>query len=532
MIKWIVSSSILILVMIFHRHMGKGKIGARCQYALWILVAVRLLVPFQLGVNVTIDGQPQVRNAVQVNEQWTSEKDYAGFYDEVLEKYENQKNDAVIQEADMGMQKSNFSEKIRHICMIVWGSGAALLGVIFIVTNGWFGARVKRSREKIAVEYVKLPVYLSKEIDTPCLSGIMHTGIYVTKSVAEDPVLLKHAVYHEMTHYRHGDQFWSFVRCVCLALHWYNPLVWWAAKISKKDAEFACDEATIQRLGEEERIEYGRTLIRLTCEKRQDILLATTTLASGKKNISERIQLIAEKPNTGKRAVILSLVAAILITGCTFTEVKAEPRVGVETGIGQCFDEVDWEDVKRQIGEEERGILEKYQIVLEGGQVLWTDRKMPSGATGVGKSVTGQMAITEYIDVQMESMGLETEELVVESFLFSDVFESGELNLCLLLRHVSKSWIILHEEDGAIYGIEVSTLNFKGVQEDGLYFAAGGAGIQYYERMNFKEGDCQFTQVGTALNGRMYDERQKKYSLLEQEKTGDEVAIYTLIEEK
>lgn len=43
------------------------------------------------------------------------------------------------------------------------------------------------------------------------------------------------------------------LRGVCLAPHWYNPPVWWAAELSRRDAELACDEATILRIGESER---------------------------------------------------------------------------------------------------------------------------------------------------------------------------------------------------------------------------------------------------------------------------------------
>lgn len=518
MISWTMASSILILTIILLRRMCKGKISLRWQYAVWLLVAVRLLVPVQPGANsfgienlmIGLSGQLQEKSGIQISEQWTSDEDYAGFYDEVLETYTNQKN--------------NLSANLEKIGKIVWGIGAVLFGMTFIVINSLFGARIRRSREKIDVKYSSLPVYLSEEVDTPCLSGVRNTSIYVTKFVADSPVLLKHAVYHEMTHYRHGDQLWALVRCVCLALHWYNPFVWWAASLSKKDAEFACDEATILKLGEEERTEYGKTLIRLTCEKRQDILLTTTTMTSGKKNLGERIQFIAEKPKIRKRTFVLSLVAVIIIGFCTFTETKAKPRGSVEMSIGQELEEIDWEKVKGKIGEEEREVLEKYQVVLEGGQVVWTDRRVPSGEAVSRGSISGTFSIQAYIDTKMKHMDLEVDDVRVESFLFSDVFQSGELNVCLLVRHVSKSWIILHEEEGVIYGIEVSALNFKGVQEDGLYFAAGGAGIQYYERMNFKEGDCRFAQVGIALNGSIYYWNREKMS--------DEVAIYTLIEEK
>ena len=47
--QWIVSSSVLILVVIALRYVLRGKLSLRMQYALWLLVLVRLLVPVSFG---------------------------------------------------------------------------------------------------------------------------------------------------------------------------------------------------------------------------------------------------------------------------------------------------------------------------------------------------------------------------------------------------------------------------------------------------------------------------------------------------
>ncbi|MFR5760227.1 MAG: M56 family metallopeptidase [Oscillospiraceae bacterium] len=48
---------------------------------------------------------------------------------------------------------------------------------------------------------------------------------------------------HELTHLRHLDPLWSFCRTAAVVAYWWNPLVWLAAIVSKRDAELACDEA-------------------------------------------------------------------------------------------------------------------------------------------------------------------------------------------------------------------------------------------------------------------------------------------------
>ena len=49
MINWMISSSCLILIVLMLRRLCAGKISLRMQYALWLLVAVRLLIPVNLG---------------------------------------------------------------------------------------------------------------------------------------------------------------------------------------------------------------------------------------------------------------------------------------------------------------------------------------------------------------------------------------------------------------------------------------------------------------------------------------------------
>ena len=45
----LLTSSVLILALVLLRTLLRGHISLRLQYALWLLVAVRLLVPFELG---------------------------------------------------------------------------------------------------------------------------------------------------------------------------------------------------------------------------------------------------------------------------------------------------------------------------------------------------------------------------------------------------------------------------------------------------------------------------------------------------
>ena len=73
MIQWIVSSSLLILVLIGLRYLLRGRIKPIFQYALWALALVRLLLPVQFGA-APISVENTVENAPLLQEMELAEK--------------------------------------------------------------------------------------------------------------------------------------------------------------------------------------------------------------------------------------------------------------------------------------------------------------------------------------------------------------------------------------------------------------------------------------------------------------------------
>lgn len=212
-------------------------------------------------------------------------------------------------------------------------------------------------------------VYVSDRIDTPCLFGLLKPAIYITYPVADDDKLLRHTLAHEATHFRHRDHVWALLRCVCLALHWYNPLVWWAAFLSRQDGELACDEGTIAQLGEGERAEYGRTLIGMTCQKKANVLITATTMNSGKSSLRERIVLIAKKPKMAVYTLIAVVLIAAVAVGCTFTGARQD-RADAYEKLPEYLENYSYEQVKERMDREEvrfLGNVEDYALVYCSG---------------------------------------------------------------------------------------------------------------------------------------------------------------------
>lgn len=341
MTEWIVSSSVLILVVVLLRQVLKGKLSLRLQYALWALVLVRLLVPFSVGVSrysvsravgdlpirqdaaITIaDAPSKLFNTEWVPESAIAEPDPSLPEEEREQQWqENKQKWEEEQEAAWEHYKAENTKyvtlAVADVLLGIWIAGMAVMSLWLLAANLRFGQRLRRSRR--VLHYMPLVTYVSGAVETPCLFGLFKPAIYVTPEAAEHEVTMGHIVAHEMTHYRHGDHIWAVLRCVCLVVHWYNPLVWLAAALSRRDAELACDESTLLRIGEGERAAYGRTLIGLTCTGKGGLFRTATTMTGSKKSIKERIVLIAKKPKMRLYTLVAVLLVAAIAVGCTYT---------------------------------------------------------------------------------------------------------------------------------------------------------------------------------------------------------------------
>lgn len=323
----LIASSALMAALLVIRFAFRHTVSRRLQYALWLLLALRLLVPMQLPsmeYNVLSQAQPVTETVTQAARKPVYLNPYAekplAEFDRILPAAEP---DAVLFEGEdsyvvvdgTGEKAVYYRDRIQpaQVITIVWYAGAAGMAALFLIANVRFARRLRRSRELLEDQHDCLfPVYRCDEIASPCLVGVLRPAIYITGAAAEDPQRLRYILAHEQTHARHLDPLWSAVRAVCLVLWWFDPLVWLAAHLSRLDGELACDEGTIARLGDAERASYGEALLSLIPVRaaKGEILLSATSMTAGRREMKERILRIAQR----RRLVLPALIAALALT--------------------------------------------------------------------------------------------------------------------------------------------------------------------------------------------------------------------------
>ena len=348
----IIASSVLIICIVILRKLCKGRISAGVQYMLWLVVAIRLIMPGITAIfpNVLPESSFSIMNAIEKVE--TAAKEYI-YQDELPQQIDMPVKGfpfLTIESSDgptavflAGRLTWTWVDILRGI----WYFGMAAAGMWIIFVNNRFAKGLRKSRIRYEKEDFKLPVYLVKDLSSPCLYGLPgRQAVYIPEDVAEDDEKMRHILMHEYCHYKHRDVFWSVLRCILTAVYWFHPLVWLAAILSKQDCELSCDEAALKLLGDEERIAYGKTLVSLINRKTKasDIVCAATTMTAGSEGMKERIRRIADKPRRLAAVFLLVLMVVSIMVTFTFTKSKEYPEgvyflegEGTKTVTTECF---------------------------------------------------------------------------------------------------------------------------------------------------------------------------------------------------
>ena len=327
MLEWFVSSAILLAVLIALHYLLRGQVSPKLQYALWALALVRLLLPFSVGQSAaSVENLvPETQHYVLYTAPRTAPEPEASAPAQPQQAAQPPVQVLPAREAAETQKavRGGSVLELKTVLTVVWAVGAAGVLVWFFGCNFAFGRALRRDAELLIPASPGCPaIYVSPAIASPCLFGFLRPAIYLTLESAADDALRRHCIAHEQTHYRHGDHLWALLRGVCLALHWFDPLAWWCAHLARTDAELCCDEDAIHLLGETERADYGRTLIRMTCRTRIDPLSAATTMSGRGSQLKERVRAIARHPKTAVPVLIAVLLIAAIAAGCTMTGAK------------------------------------------------------------------------------------------------------------------------------------------------------------------------------------------------------------------
>lgn len=305
---------------------------------LWILVGIRLMLPFSIESRLSLQPDP-----VKLTETFTEIRQEQpvpapnpatpNVSDEMFEKpgeivhhapaVDSQKpepDDPYEQEA---AAKTNWST----VAGIIWMAVASSM----ILGSGISYVKLKK-RVRFAV---RVPGgWESPNLDTAFVIGFVNPKIYIPAGMSEES--RKFILDHERAHIQRGDHIVKLLAFVVLAIHWFNPLVWLAFILMSQDIELGCDQHVVQFMSLEQRKQYSATLLRCSAHRPS----FSCQVAFGEVNVKKRIISILKYHKPGFFISLVCVIAVVFVIVCLVTSPSRDkqpensPTVFSETSAG------------------------------------------------------------------------------------------------------------------------------------------------------------------------------------------------------
>jgi len=173
-----------------------------------------------------------------------------------------------------------------------------------------------------------LPVYYVDPLPSACLVGAVRP--YIALPLTAAPQETEPVLAHEICHYQGGDHLFALLRLLCCVVHWFNPLVWLAADLSRTDGELRCDERVTKHMDEKERKAYAGVLVLAASRKTAPGIpvLATGMTMTGRRLKNRVMSILEGRPRKIWSGLFTAAASLLLI--CSFA--TAEYTAPLYTG--------------------------------------------------------------------------------------------------------------------------------------------------------------------------------------------------------
>ncbi|MBQ8524958.1 MAG: M56 family metallopeptidase [Clostridia bacterium] len=301
--------------------------------ALWLLVGLRLLVPFTFESPMSL--MPANDTVTESSDGSISVNTGIGFINSALstpqtppqsiilpegftpptvipDSSEPSNGTVTIPDAEEGSE-SERSVSAVDIAAIVWASGTVLMVIYAAVSYLRIRLRV---RESVKVEK---SIFICDRIDSPFILGVIRPRIYMPSDTpaGDTPYIIS----HERAHLKRLDHLWKPLGFLLLSLHWFNPVMWISYIMLCRDIELACDEKVIRAMGEEAKKPYSDALISASSPRR---LISACPLAFGEVGVKKRIKAVLSYKKPTLWIIIAAVLALCIVAACFLTSRKAD----------------------------------------------------------------------------------------------------------------------------------------------------------------------------------------------------------------
>lgn len=268
----------------------------RAVCMLWLLVALRLLLPARLTVESPVSLQQPESPPIQA-------------YQELRQQEKVYVSTPPERRPEMAGPAAAQGFALLDQLPAIWLTGVGCMALYMALS-------LLRMRWRLrAAPRIQDNVYRCTDWSTPFVLGVLAPRIYVPETVSEQD--FPQVLAHERCHIRRWDHVWKPLAFLLLAVNWFNPVLWAAYVLLGRDMERACDEMVLKNATPIQRAAYSRALVACATQPK---MAAVCPLAFGEVAVKERVKNVLNYKKPALWAVILLVVAAAIIGACLLTK--------------------------------------------------------------------------------------------------------------------------------------------------------------------------------------------------------------------
>lgn len=413
-----VFGSVTGFIVLLIKSLLKNKINKRYAYLLWMILVIKLIIPFGPESNISLfnnipinykmenilssnttklDNTNSNSNDIKSNNYISTEDTTNEVNSTVLTSQDNhsvnENNENVTQESQVVNNAHSIpiigikSDKFSKILFFVWLFGFVFSAVTYMIIYICFikdlkkCSKLKYQRMEKILKNCKSQLNINKniqiivydKISSPSIVGMFKVKIILPRNLINlSEEELRHIFLHELCHYKNKDNYMDNLLGLLQCIHWFNPLIYYYFKKIRNDMEICCDERVLNLLNEDEHNKYGITMLNVLEKINSNYKMRVgLNMANDKKTIKERINLIKNNKNFSKKSKLFTLtgiICLLVMGGLLLTNGKS---INVDDDLDKAISSVILGEYRQAHKKEYPGIyLGEGELPVEAHEIL------------------------------------------------------------------------------------------------------------------------------------------------------------------
>jgi len=387
-------SAVITAFILLFRAAFKKRISPKVQYAMWLLLVLRLMLPVTIESGFHVESLLPERPAPVIQEESVLEYESPVISEipavnmapvtEVapvqpdIDTQGEEFTPAVSQEIPEStvvsipeVKEPAFNIRWRIVAFWTWAAGALVFGLWMMIVKLRFYEDMQRHTASVsprvyaiydeccaALNVKPITMWAVDRAISPGIAFFTYPVLLLPSSMDGDEEKLRYAFLHELTHKKRHDHHMTALLTALRIIYWFNPAVHIGFSEMRADMETACDAEVIAFVGKEQKRGYLTAILELFSYATRPQL--GMSQASSRRMAKQRMKgaFMRERTTFLGRAAALML-AVIMLVGCFTTacqsapvEVEEIPEETAEAIESETTPEVNLDEVKTEVWKE------------------------------------------------------------------------------------------------------------------------------------------------------------------------------------